>query len=815
MIDYVLSMSTINFLKRFSNMTIANVSDANNNQKQTKNNKNNKTETATETVSDNVRFMHGKNVVMTCGQYKGYAGYIYDETSCRVELEIEVDKFVFSNGCYNGSSDIAVNNACEVIVGKVPILYGVMLGNMEVRLPQDYYLHVMVVMVDNVRKLGKFVGSSLDECNKITYELQMFDLAYDKTKSTVELLDELSRRIVAKSDIFETAKRVFCDIVCDNDHYIVTRDQYTGKYGRLSRVIGEQYIVRTKQLVIVNKNFVIIRKQNAKNTQVDIIRGEYRGKTARLVKVIEPTFTVQIDAIGKKIHSHLLCKENNYIVKPITRDDIYYIDLLLHNDNYFSVTKVTCAQSDSIECQRKFVYVGLERSKNGAVYRESSITDVDVKQTMPGFRLYDPKYITKGETNTDETVEQTDQDHDEQTEVNAETEVNIDVEDYDEENENTTGDYNENPEDQFSETNEREIVYDNTEGEAKATFRDTERSGYVNSDITVEDKRLIKRIEKCASIMGSACSDIFQLLARVNEIVKRLKSELEGSGMLGWGETDTNYIIVYVLIVDHIRSGYNTTDTMYNEYITSLYKNKFFTKTGINNTVFLGSKDIPFLQVIKMTADDQKRTKELYKSGRYTEIVTQIMNNCLRVMETWYNPIQFSTVQTQYITVAKRQEYPKYFLTTRDILENNECSTATKMLWGPTTHKYMKRWLDMVSANCEREQDEFKKSIYQYVIDNFERAPFVLKQLQNSDAELDKIRYAQLHKTFTTFMKKLQVYRQSIEGERQRTLKTVLENKSQIIKRRSQFDSSKTNTEYTEVLKTMDDLAITKRVRVV
>lgn len=785
-------MSTINFLKRFSKMSVADVSQVQvqvHDETETKQNKINVVKKYKTVKDETVRFMHGKNVIMTCGQYKGYVGYVYDETACCVEIEVEMEKYVFTNGISSGIDVVGAT-----IVGKVPILYGVLLGQTEVRLPQDYYLHVTVVNVNGMRKLGKFINMTTDECNTIKYELQILDLNYDKNKTTIELLDQVSEKIVNNMDVCKNMRTEICDTVCDNDYYIILRDQYRGKYGKLSRVIGEQNIMRYKTSVIVNKNFTKINGEC-----VDIIRGEYRGKTAKLLRVIEPTFTIQIDAIGKKIHSHLLCLQGTYMVKPITANDIYYIDLLLNNGNYFNVTCVT----NSVDSG--FVYRGIERSKNGVTCQRSQITLQDVQEMMPGFKVYDQNVITKslGEMNTVEEVEDI---------VNVEDDVENVVEteqsgEHDEENENTTGDYADNEQ----QMEENDIVYDNTEGEAKATFRDTERSGYVNSDVTDEDKKVMKRIEKCASIVGSCVSDVFQLVARVNEIVDRLKSELQKSNVLTWSEIDTKYIIAYVVLIDRIRSGYSMTIEMFNEYNESLYKNKYFTKGGINSSIFLGASDSEILHVIKMSETDKVLVKDMYKSGKYIELVMRIMSNCIRVMELWYGVIKFDILETDYIMVEKRKEYPKYFLTTRDILENKQCETATKMLWGPTTYKFMKQWLDMVASNCDREQDVFKKSIYRYVIDNFERAPFVLKTLQHSEDELDKIRYVQLQKIFTTFMKKLQVYRESKQTEREQILHTALQTKDRIMKRRSQFDTNK----YEDVLQNMEDLSINKRVKVV
>ena len=65
-----------------------------------------------------------------------------------------------------------------------------------------------------------------------------------------------------------------------------------------------------------------------------------------------------------------------------------------------------------------------------------------------------------------------------------------------------------------------------------------------------------------------------------------------------------------------------------------------------------------------------------------------------------------------------------------DILNNNITESASRIIWGPSSLRMIKIWKTNLMKKYDDESNEKLKSVYKFVIANFERAPFVLREME-------------------------------------------------------------------------------------
>ena len=165
-----------------------------------------------------------------------------------------------------------------------------------------------------------------------------------------------------------------------------------------------------------------------------------------------------------------------------------------------------------------------------------------------------------------------------------------------------------------------------------------------------------------------------------------------------------------------------------------------------------------------MTSEEKKDFKKLYKMQKYNDLVKDIMERCHKMLGVWFGPVVFSKgdSELQLIKVSDTKctakEYPKYFLTTSDILNNVTSKDAKKIMWGPNSQKLVDTWKASLDVKLNKEQNKMTKTIYKFVKDNLENAPFVLPTLEKSGDKLDKLKYKELKRAFETFTEKLRMY---------------------------------------------------------
>jgi hypothetical protein len=109
------------------------------------------------------KFIHGKNVIMKTGTYKGYYGFVYDFHPAKYEIALEEKQYIPKNAI-----DQFPNAS---IIEEVPKLYVVNISKsqmpMEIRMPGSALMTVVAYKENNEIKLANYVQANNDECELV------------------------------------------------------------------------------------------------------------------------------------------------------------------------------------------------------------------------------------------------------------------------------------------------------------------------------------------------------------------------------------------------------------------------------------------------------------------------------------------------------------------------------------------------------------------------------------------------------------------------------------------------------------------------
>jgi len=803
-------MSAINFFEQFATMNVNdNVNDnVNNNVKNVNKNEVKKFEKQQKNVKiekqqKKTKFIHGKEVFLIRGVYKGYSGFVYEYFGSKMNVTIDDFGYVLVSvygDCKSGDK-IKTHFGESVIVSKVDSMYKVNIISKneevtnEISLPRSCFVRLVSFVEGKIKKFAQFMKSE-----RGTYDLVMLNLDYKNHYDNDDILRILSDVLVSGKyrDIFgEIFTKKTSE--CGREYYMVCESpknkddmNYFGRYGNLACEIPEQYMFVYKRVVKVNDNVADVDEK-----RVSFQRGVYKNKIGELLNIESAYLNVQINAIGKIVTEHSVKLESGFGVRKIVPEDVFYCDIELKDGSYFQVKE--CYQDK---------YVGNKRGSDVTM----TIFNDNIARFMPGFTVLSPMVSPMVSNISEEEVDVKNMfvmDTIEESEETDDTDEK-DVDNYGDDNDNE----NEN-ENKYE--NENENKYENTEGEMKASFKDTERSFVVQRTFTKDEKEYLKMIEKCTSVIGEI-SNVFALLDCVNDAVKTMKMELAKIDVSDWKNTDVKYIIVCLVVYDLIHNGYNMSEYDFKKFVEDLYETGYITKNTISNSAFIRSDIGVKLKnscwnCIQMSNDSKVFVKRLYKESKYLDIVKIIMENCNIVLQNLFGKVAFvgKDSKMEFIPVSKPntvREYPKYFLTTRDIMDDVIVDTARKIIWGPKSQTLINIWKQSLNKKLEKESNTDLKEIYTFVIENLENAPFVLRSLESSEDNMDKLKCRELKRSFDTFTGKLKTHVEKKKIEHLEDLEKVVLEKDRINKRRLEISKNNINLD-------MGDLSISeKRTRV-
>jgi hypothetical protein len=762
-------MSAINFFEQFASININGDQDITTNlakmsideeksKKLEKKYENTKIQKNSENGKRVKKFIHGNNVVMLSGQYKGYNGFVYEYFPEKLYFAIDEQKYVSAQN-YAGKNigdEIMTEYGGAKILSKLESMYSVYVEGKgedvkgyEIRLPYHCFDRYVTFFEDGVLQIAKLLSIKNNH-----YKMAIVDFGdISRKMDKVEMVEYVSKCFVSGNLKFGE-KIVKLGIQCNYEFYMVCKhpenkndkDLY-GIFGKLRMYIPEQFLIATKTVLSVNKSFAKIMGKD-----VTIKSGLYKNKKGELVNIDDAYLSVQIEATNKIMTNHHICLPNGHsVVKKIVPSDVFYMDLQLNNGNYFQVT----------ECYEDS-FLGIER--DSAHFVEKTISNDDIYTIMPGFVITDKKMSFTEKTEKEFVLEMIDE-QDENTGDDDEDEKDDD--DYGEQNIEHNDD-------------KQEYEYEQTEGEMKATFRDTERSNFVERSLTKQESDWMKMITKCCEVLGDVRSQ-YVVLDKVSDTVKIAKAELEKISVTDWCPSDIRYIVAVLVAYEIMKNGGQMTIYDFRRYVQRLYNAGYIKNTMIVNSAFIRYEEMDSnssWNVIKMSNEDKTSFKNLYKSKKYDNLVKDLMERCHKMLCVWLGPVSFAVdiKQMELIPVTKPhtvKEYPKYFLTTDDIVNNRTADTAKRIIWGPQSQKLVNVWKRSLEDRLQNEKSTKLKEIYHFVRDNIDNAPFVLKDLEKSDDKMDQLKHRELKRTFDTFTEKLKTF---VEKDKEERLTKILFN---------------------------------------
>lgn len=711
-------------------------------------------------VSKKYNHIHGVNVIMKDGQYKGYNGFVYEYYPSMTSFSVDENVYMF------GESGKKIGDELNggVILDKVGSLLNVKLTDevscKDIFLERGCFARYVFFMEGDERKIGQIL-----EIRDKEYVLVVmnFDL---NTSCKGDLLFGVKKCF--DKGVFFYGDKVTKNINdCEDEYYFVCKHQdvggvdYYGRYGKLVSEVCDQYFVSTKRIVKVKESMT-----RSKGNRVKVQRGMYKNKEGEMLGVESAYLCVQIEALSKKITNHYVRLSNgNFEVRKIYPRDVFFVDLELLNGNYFQVD----------ECYTD-KYVGIE--KCGLEFKKCIVRNNMVKNVMPGFT------VTRESGSVEKTNDDDNKDIREYVCEPIESgEITDELQDELQDESVDDVDYK-GPLEEGSVGN----VFENVEGEMKETYRDIERSAFVQRSFSKDESDYLKMIEKCTNVVGIDIVDKYSLLDKASDFVKRVKYELKKNEIKDWCKSDIRYMIGCLVIYEILKSGYGSD---FVKYIEDLYRVGYLKNTGIQKSMFLKKGGMGVYSEI-----DDKRYKDLLGSKRYTELHIGLMESCYKMLCDFYGFVEIS-IKKDDLTLIRvsdnkccLKENYKFFLTSdeiaNDINNNPRCGKVGTILWGSKSRVLLDKWKERLMSKYV--DDKQAGYIYKFVSDNLDNAPNVLKMLRCSDKKDDKIKFRELERTFELFKKNLKKYLHNREEEIESKKKFLLNKRVTLDQKREKYN---------------------------
>jgi len=709
-------------------------------------------------------FTHGNNVIIKRGTYKGYYAFVYEFHPAKLQVEIEEEHYV---------SDLPEYGQDYKVIKEIPQLYGINVninGKMqEIRMTTNTLMTVVAVEINGSLQLANLVNKNTTDC-----ELRIIDLDEDlvtkinnmsiqDTKEETEnqkirkLLDMLGEAI--RKESLEGKEIIQCDrsLIRSPEYYFVlyksgneNDPMYQGLYGTLTRIISPQYLVQHKKNILFAKSDI----QETGNNTIKIKNKSYKGMSGKIVARHPPTLTLYIDSLGKKVNSHVVQENGVYLQRAITPNDVFYIDILLKNGNIFEVKQIT---DDKI--------IGIERSNNTTFPKEISIGEVEAFQ--PGFS-FSSKIIdnidTKGDNDSDDDggIETENPSYnDSETEGGNEDDSDNDGEfdgDLEDETELSEG------EDPFTVLYDVEPIID-TEGDMKASYKDYERSGIMNVQLSKKQQEIKNKINNILNLYGvDGEVPLYEIIPRVEETITLIQKSLQDADMSFWNPSDEKYIIAALVLHEIVKKGFGSTiappkQDIITKFIDDLSnKKKIFHKKDTVESIWLMNDWSSHVKVQNDILETMQKSKE------YDQLFKVMFNNAFALVSSYLGPVNLSSrfivSEEDLIPLSGKKVEVVKVIYPKDLISNNIPKTATKIFWGPRFDNILQEYKKAIVSKINSSNNNANRIVYEYVLENLERAPFALEELKNSilstKLKIEHLKFTTLKSVYDQLLDKVQ-----------------------------------------------------------
>ena len=689
--------------------------------------------------------IHSKNAILTAGEYKGYSCFITDVSPMCVELQIDETSYVLveENDNKKIGEKINAEYGSSVIVDIIPEMYEIInvKNGVNIRLPVEAFMIVIVLKNgDILQKNGeKYYKKNIKITNK---EEINESILFDKEEDVEVFFCEK-----------ENSKEI------DNMYGMVIDKKYTdfyGNNGRLLRKIGKQYVILFNRFIIFKKSMT----KHLKNDFFLVKAGIYKNKIGKLVKTFDNNFSVTLNTNGKKINEICVKKGDDYFSRRIVKDDLFTIDIILKSGKYIEVNDFS-----------QNLYVGKEYLNN--IQRtikldEIEILDLQIREKTKKEEIKEEELLANEKELCDEEEKQ----------------ENQDVDDDDDEKEIDQYD------DEVVENNNNNVV-ENSEVEMKSGFKDSSRLNTMEKKLSNKESDILKIIEKCKKSLEYDTENTYTIIDKANQCINLFKNDLLKINNVKNTElvkkTDFTFIVALLVLYDLVKSGF-VMQRSFDNYIEKLYNDGYLKGTFISGSIFLRKDKVELLSLstifskIQMSESEYNSTRELLKKKNHLSVIKIMVKNCHILLQDIFGKIVFNDKnEIEYIPVIRnnrKYNYPKYFLTSKDLVSNNISKDSKHILNGPLINK----WIAGLREKEKSINNQEKKKIYKFIIDNFYKAPIILK---NVDISSD-VKYIELDRVYSKFVSKLHIHLKEKDIVRKKKMDVKQRDAMKIMSKRQQ-----------------------------
>lgn len=424
----------------------------------------------------------------------------------------------------------------------------------------------------------------------------------------------------------------------------------------------------------------------------------------------------------------------NHIITFIPVSNVFYLDLLLKNGAYFSVNRIN---SDG-------TLVGREKGQHGKI---STIRQSDIQRTLPGFTFLEDEYSPE----TDDVAQIGDEYIHEQQQDDRDQIGNV-----------------------MDEVAQKYVL----------TFKNTEHMQTQKVKLTklqTDIKNYINRLFNVYNI--NHYFDKHMLISDIEGQMQKIKQMLLDAGQIDFiGPESIIFLVacnVLRLIVKLDKMAiFGRTKDVVTTYMDFLIKNKFMERGHFTeDNIFTQGT---WSKIVRPTTTPQTIMRNVWR-----------LLNCFEAVDTpiptyFYNNVACEGVEIK--PLIRKQVIIKT-VTAKQIFEDRIPSTATTVVWGLQYEEIINRYKAMLSHRVKTAKHQNTKIVYQYVLENFTRAPMALKELEGATSTdpLAQHKIERLNSVFEKLMNSVRVH----ETQREQKRKSMEVERQDAVHKRQFIDSHK------------------------
>jgi hypothetical protein len=732
-------------------------------------------------------FTHGINIIFTNGVYKGYHGTVVDFYPASVVLMMDSEAYIESEKygpIVSPGSRLMTDVGDSVVEQVIPSISGKYVPIQLFKKQNESQIRIGIVIFDEniiMRSLMK-VGKSIEDISRIMEDknnmfvselvlsssLSMSDLNINDnvdvlieklTKMQIKnekpsILEELSEEIKVNESILNMIKKI--ENKDDVDVRVIFKKDIIGPqyYINVSDNLGDvkiynpnkdQYLVSYKKMLPLNPGMVAIEKDSYGKEFGIVKKGPYVGQRLEVVTHKEAGLAIILSSNGNRITSHVVRKGdmvdelNNPVFEErmIYPSDVFYIDLLLLNDNYAQVNKIIdddLMNITEMDANRKFI--------------KRDISFSEIKELQPGFKIGKESKL--------------------KVEIPEIYDVELDdIEEYDDEgDESKEIDYVMSP-----------VEGEEGEGEQKMSFKDIERTEVVRKELTRAEQSMKDEFLNILRLLkvGEDNIDVYKMIDMTNDLLKLIKTKLKEIDYKTDIMVTSNikFILVCIVLYELIRvTGFDKSlDDVLKMLFPSYFTIRDIQANRMNDNIFLMEWSS---YTSKEKIDESiKKIKKYMKEKDYIKIIKELILSADNVLQgllglriniikrdivsmedlipLGVNPVtgkKYSEERAEQTLERSRKGFMRFrdqIVTVDDLINDKPLPIKeVEIIWSSINMPIIRKFENEIQRKADA-QIELRDD-YIYIKDNLLRVPFALRD--------DNIRPS-VKKAFTLMYKKL------------------------------------------------------------